>query len=136
MFNKRLEKPTYMDYNLIEFLDIFEKTFCYSCPNLVIADVSGTNINHNFWIINEHRYDHYYRNCYNNKINFNDYNLINLALLDNFTLNTNITYEENILTSIKLLFKNDDKKIKIVHSSLVYNFFDVSDLEFIINNKI
>jgi GR25 family glycosyltransferase involved in LPS biosynthesis len=134
MFYNRLEKPTFMDCNLIEFLDNFEHSFYISCPNLAIADLSCTNIDHNFWLFNENKYKYYYKKCYDDKLNFNDYNVIYLALFDNFTLNTKVTYEENITLSIKCLFKMDNKKFNIIYSALVFDFFDFFDLEFIINN--
>ena len=47
-----------MDNNLIEILNKFENTCYVSSPNLVVTDLSTTNLNHNFWITNELMYPH------------------------------------------------------------------------------
>lgn len=135
VFDTRLESPTFMDDNLIYFLNIFKETFYVRYPHLVAVDVSSTNIDHDFWIYNrESRDKNYYRSCFKNNFNFSDYYFINLILLKNIKIDKNKTYKENIIESIKLLFKNDDKKINTIIPRLDYNFFNTQDLAFIIDN--
>lgn len=133
VFNTRLETPTYMDDNLIQFLESFNNTFYISYPSLVAADVSNTNIDHDFWIINLLRDKYYYTNCYNSKFEFSNYNFINLQLLVDCIIDPTLSYKDNILGIIIKFFKNDIEKINIINKRIEYNFFTTNDLNFIIN---
>ena len=134
MFSLRLSKPTFMDNNLISLLTIFKNTFYIVYPNLVVSDLSTSNIHHNFWITNELKENYFYKNCFNSQFNFNDYNFIYLKPLEFYNQIDFIkTYEENIVSMLNLCFKtNEMKLIDIVKSRLVYDFFNLQDLEYIL----
>ena len=135
VFNTRLDNPTFMDDNLIQFLDIFRQSFYISYPSLVAVDVSNTNIEHNFWVTNPLRDKYYYNNCFNNEFDFLKYNFINLKLLDNCLVKNDLSYEDNILETINQFFQNDAKQKDAIGYRLEYNFFTTDDLLFIINGK-
>jgi GR25 family glycosyltransferase involved in LPS biosynthesis len=135
VFNTRLNNPTYMDDNLIQFLEMFRDTFYISYPSLVAADVSNTNIDHDFWIINLLRDKYYYTNCFNSNFEFSNYNFINLQLLVDCTVDSTLSYKDNILGIVTKFFQNDIEKINIINKRLEYNFFTTNDLNFIINGS-
>lgn len=132
VFDTRLENPTYMDNNLVQFLKTFKNTFYISYPCLVAADVSTSNIDHNFWITNLEKDKFYYRNCFNSNFEFSNYNFINLQLLVNFSVNPSLSYKMNILETIKRFFKKNIEKINIIDKRIEYNFFTTEDLIYII----
>lgn len=132
MFTSRLNKPTFMDNNLIEFSNKFRTTFFISYPNLVLTDYSQTNINHNFWITNKLKEKYYLKNCFDDKFNFTDYNFIYLKPLELSTsVDLSKSYAENMMNILKLFFKTDINSANIIYMRLVYDFFNVQDLEFI-----
>lgn len=132
VFNARLNKPTFMDDDLVQFLGVFENTFHISYPNLILADLSTTNIEHNFWITSPLMDTYYYRKCFAPEFNFLVYNFINLKILENCDLNFSLSYKENILECIYKLFKNDSEKITLISNRLEYSFFTTDDLKYII----
>jgi GR25 family glycosyltransferase involved in LPS biosynthesis len=134
-FNKRLESPTYIDDQLIQCINSFSNSFYICYPNIVVPDLSTSNIQHNFWITNEIKETYYFKKCYH-MFNFKEYNYICLVLLNNFTVNDNLTYEENMLISLNNYFiKNKDKqKIKTIKEKLEFIFFTIEDLKFMCNN--
>jgi GR25 family glycosyltransferase involved in LPS biosynthesis len=147
LFLNRLNSPTFMDNNLIEILNKFENTCYVSSPNLVVTDLSTTNLNHNFWITNELKENYYYKNCFNNELKFIDYNFIYLKPLE---LGEQIiffkSYQETMHHILHLFFtsytSNDNNSndnnhyVDIVKLRLVYDFFNNQDLEFIILAKL
>jgi GR25 family glycosyltransferase involved in LPS biosynthesis len=135
VFNTRLNNPTYMDDNLIQFLEMFSDTFYISYPSLVAADVSNTNIDHDFWVINLLRDKYYYTNCFNSNFEFSNYNFINLQLLVDCTVDPTLSYKDNILGIVTKFFQNNIEKINIINKRLEYNFFTTNDLNFIINGS-
>ena len=123
-----------MDNQLIEFCKVFPETFKISFPNLIASDVSTTTLNHSFWINNILRDNYYYRNCFNNRLNFNNYNFIYLGLIINAKINDKISYKENMTKIISKTFIGERYKIDTVSKRLVYDFFTLDDLLFIMNN--
>lgn len=136
VFKTRLNNPTFMDNNLISLLNIFNNSFLILYPNLVVTELSTTNIDHNFWITNELKEKYYYRNCFSSEFNFNDYNFIYLKVLE-LCKNIDITktYEENMLILLNLYFNNNKGIIDKIYTRLVYNFFNAKDLNFIVLAK-
>ena len=138
MFMTRLNSPTFMDNNLLEFSNKFRTTFFISYPNLVVSDYSQTNINHNFWITNKLKEKYYLKKCFDDKFNFTDYNFIYLKPLELCTtVDFSKSYAENMINTLKLFFNNDinENNINIIYTRLVYVFFSVHDLKFISSTK-
>jgi len=136
MFISRLNNPTFMDNNLLEFSDKFRTTFFISYPNLVVSDYSQTNINHNFWITNKLKENYYLKNCFDDKFNFTDYNFIYLKPLELCTkVDFSKSYAENMMNILKLFFYNNINNADIIYMRLVYDFFNIEDLEFISSSK-
>jgi glycosyl transferase family 25 len=130
VFKERLYKPTFMDDKLIQFIHTFSDSFYVCYPNLVLADLSTTNIEHNFWITNKLKENYYYKNCYNKVINFKDYNYICMKLFSNCSINNNLTYKDNMIHLFDCFFKKPKDKhlIQLLKERFNYDFFTVDDL--------
>ena len=137
VFNNRLINPTFIDNNLIQFSKSFSDTFCVCYPNIVIADLSTTNLEHNFWIRDKIKEQYYYKNCYNGFINFSNYNYICIKLFRNCVINSTLTYEDNLTNILcKFFIKIKEKPlIQILKERLVCDFFTVHDLIYICDNS-
>lgn len=133
VFNNRLFKATFIDDNLIQFIHSFSNSFYICHPNIVIADLSTTNIEHNFSIENKIKETYYYKKCYNSSINFYDYNYIYVKLLQNININNidnKLSYKNNIQKLLRLFFRKQED-IDIIEERFSYNFFTETDLIYI-----
>ena len=131
MFNIRATNLSFFDneYNLL--FDMIPNSYiCY--PNLAIANVSESSINHekNFFTETEIGY---YNLCFHN-INLNNYNLIYTNLLDLELLYNNDTVESFIYRCLKKQF-NDERKISFIFKRFVIDFFTINDLKNILSKK-
>lgn len=136
VFNNRLINPTFIDNNLIQFSKSFSDTFCVCYPNIVIVDLSTTNLGHNFWLTNKIKEDYYYRNCYNGFVNFSDYNYVCIKLFSNCVIKKVLTYENNLTNILCTFFKKTSEKplIQILKERLVCDFLTIHDLIYICDN--
>lgn len=134
VFKNRLCKPTFMDNNLIQFIHTFRDSFYVCYPNIVLADLSTTNIEHCFWITNQLKENYYYNNCYK-LIDFKNYNYICIKLFSNCVINSNITYKDNIICLLSCFFTKpkDTHLIHLLKERFNYDFFTVDDLIYICN---
>jgi len=136
LFTSRVNTPTFMDNNLIEFSNKFRSTFFISYPNLVLTDFSQTNLDHNFWITNKLKEKYYLKNCFDDNFNFTDYNFIYLKPLELSTVvDFSKSYAENMMNILKLFFYNNINNANIIYMRLVYDFFSLQDLEVISFSK-
>jgi GR25 family glycosyltransferase involved in LPS biosynthesis len=136
VFETRIKDVTFYDDKLIQFFNNFEEDSFICYPNLAVVELSTTNLNHNFWIFyNESKEKHYYRNCFNNIFNFEDYNFIYLDLFLNIyhIINHNLTYKDNINKILNTKYRHKSHLHHIIRQRLVYDFFDVDDLLYIMN---
>jgi GR25 family glycosyltransferase involved in LPS biosynthesis len=147
MYRTRITNPTYFDFNLEGFLDIFEHSFFICFPNLVVAELSTTNLGHNFGVTNEIKESLYYRKCFSNAFDFNDYNFIYLLIFSNNTHNffkIKKSFQENIkqiveYSHFKIIASSTLEKENVKATMLKrmsYDFFTTNDLEFILFNKL
>ena len=146
MYRKRITSPTYFDANLERFLGIFEDSFLICFPNLVVSELSTTNLGHNFGVTNPVKESIYYKKCFSNKFNFNDYNFIYLLIFSNNNhkfFKITKPFQENIkqivtYSKIKMSASNISEKENIkatILKRMSYDFFTTNDLEFILFNK-
>lgn len=125
MFNIRLTNLSFFDneYNLL-FDTLPNSYICY--PNLAIANVSESSINHEKAFFSEQEIG-YYNMCFDN-INLNDYNLIYINLLDLSLLNKNDTLDSFLNRCLKYKFNNDHKS-SFIFKRFVKNFFTIDDIK-------
>jgi len=130
MFYIRATNLSFFDneYNLL-FDTIPNSYICY--PNLAIANVSESKINHEKNILSNSEI-FYYSNCFKNII-INNYNVFYYNLLDISLLNP----DDNIETFIeRCLFHrfNDKEKVKKVKNRFALDLFTLNDIKNIITN--
>lgn len=142
--------------NCIEEFDLdfykFYKTnkikICY--PNLIINEMSTSNLNHNFNFKSNSVLFNKYLNYYlkEQKININDYNFITLEFIDYCINNINKLKEENLIITKELLIEKyiesilSDNNIKNIDNilshkvNLMNNDYNIDDIYNIINDYI
>jgi GR25 family glycosyltransferase involved in LPS biosynthesis len=82
MFKETLENFSFFDKHYMNIFDFFKNTSFICFPNLVVTDISTTNLQHKYTLFSRLE-ESYYLNCFNNDFNFNDYNFIYLILFIN-----------------------------------------------------
>jgi len=130
LFQYKLENIQEYDTDLTKIGIHYKKKHVVCFPNLVCAELSTTNINHNYSFENENAENLYYKYCFQNNFNFHDYHFIYLSILKNIT--GCIDYKDFIHT---LLLKYPIKIQDKIKKRLKYNFFTLSDVNKIINNN-
>ena len=131
MLSIRLANLSYFDndYNLL--FNSFPKSYiCY--PNLVIANVSESLIDHKKTFFSEVEVG-YYNLCFDN-INLNSYNLIYTNLLDLSLLKKN----DNVKSFLVRCFMNkfmDKNKTAYILKRCTFDFFTISDLILILRDQ-
>ena len=125
LYELRKKNIVYFDYNLYEIFNMTETSgICH--PNLVLTDVSQSNINHNFNIFE----DGYYDKCYDN-LNFNDYHFIYLDLFYKWCLCDYKDFETPKKALIYLLanyLNNNSEFIKIHIKRLDWDLFTLQEI--------
>jgi len=116
------------DYNLL-FNTLPNSYICY--PNLAIANVSESRINHEKKFFTDYEIG-YYNLCFNN-INLNNYNLIYTNLLDLSLLSNDDTVSTFINKCVKNVFNGN--KASFIFKRFVLDFFTLSDLKNILSKK-
>lgn len=123
------------------FISFFDKEYellfnhfkqSYVChPNLVVANITSSALNHSRTITEDLERE-YYTRCFLN-FNFNHYNFLYVNLLKNIVVTKSDTYTsftENYLYE----YFHDFNKIEIVKNRLVMNFFTIDDIQCILKN--
>ena len=130
MLNIRASKLSFFDndYNLL--INTLPNSYiCY--PNLAIANVSESRINHEKKFFSDYEIG-YYNLCINN-INLNNYNLIYTNLLDLSLLTKDDTVNTFINKCVKKEF-NDNRSV-FIFKRFVLDFFTINDLKNILSKK-
>ena len=149
IYNLRIYKPVFFDYKFRDLSQVFRNSFFVCFPNLVIAELSTTSLEHSFSIVNStiEMENMYYIKCFNNSLCFTDYNYIYLCIFNNFSMiNKKLSFRqniENLSLRCKFIFTKQNaiqfNKSAIVEKMLErmsYDFFTNNDLEYILFNKI
>ena len=102
------------------------------CPNLAIANVSESSINHEKPFFTETEIG-YYNLCFDN-IHLTNYNLLYSNLLDLSLLRVNDTTETFIYRCITNKYKDNNKSI-MIFKRFVTDFFTIDDLKQILSKK-
>jgi len=114
-------------------IDNFEKTAFICYPNLVVSDISTSNLNHNypFFSVSE---TNYYNKCFVNFC-FKDYHFIYLHLFNeykNIKIEKNDNYEKYLMKILYAHFHNFEK-MESIKNRLEFDFFSIDDIKFLIN---
>jgi GR25 family glycosyltransferase involved in LPS biosynthesis len=129
LFQYKLMNIQEYDTDLTKIGIHYKKKHAVCFPNLVCAELSTTNIDHNYSFEDEDAEKLYYKYCFRNNFNFHDYNFIYLSILKNIQGCTDYTeYIHTILLKYPIPIQEKIKK------RLKYNFFTLSDINKIVNN--
>ena len=132
LFKYKLENIQEYDTDLTRIGKHYKIRHAVCFPNLVCAELSTTNIDHNYSFECEEAEKLYYKYCFQNKFNFHDYHFIYLSILKDTTIENCKDYKEYIH---KVLLKYPKKIQERLKKRLEYNFFILSDILKIINNN-
>ena len=129
-YNIRSTSISFFDkeYNML-FNYLKDSYVCY--PNLAVANITSSSLNHTRAITGDMECE-YYNRCFLN-FNFNHYNFLYINLLNNAVITKSDTYQtftENYLYQ----YFHDFNKMDIVQKRLVMNFFTLDDIRCILKN--
>jgi GR25 family glycosyltransferase involved in LPS biosynthesis len=125
------------DYSI--FYDDYKIGICY--PNLVICELSSTNINHFFSPLKKQFHDNYLKKCFMDNLIYSDYNyiiidLIKFIFIKKDILNKSKNYDDVINFYIDnidgLLNKN---KVKYMLSCNDYTIYDLNKIFLIVEQE-
>ena len=105
-----------------------EKTAFICYPNLVVSDISTTNLDHEYPFLSLQE-TNYYKKCFVD-FRFTDYHFIYLDLLiknKDTIINDNDTYETVLTKILEHTFFNMEK-VRQIKNRLTLNFFTVKDV--------
>jgi GR25 family glycosyltransferase involved in LPS biosynthesis len=141
IFKLRTTEISFFDNEYMLMFDHFYNSSYVCYPNLVVTNVSTSELNHNHALMSIREYE-YYNNCFLN-FNFKDYNFIYTNLLDKKILQetereketipeTNNKYEIFIEKCLNDKISNIHNR-SIIKSRMVMNFFDLHDIKMILH---
>jgi hypothetical protein len=133
MFDNTIKDLYFFDRNYHFMFDYFKTTSFICYPNLVVSDISTTNIGHKYTFFSDNE-KHYYTNCFKN-FKFSDYNFIYLYLIlknKNIYITDKDTYNSYINKLLECSFKNEQQQQEI-KNRLVMDFFTIKDIEFLLS---
>lgn len=127
VYELRKKNITFFDYDLYTILKQFRKSSGICYPNLIAADISHSNLNHAFSII-EHNY---YKKCYDT-FNFQDYHFtyINMFIKYKFNKRKHLkTTRKKALIYILLNFFNNNGDLVKDHIKLLdWDLFSLNEI--------
>ena len=113
----------------------FFKTSAFICyPNLVVSDISSTNLKHVYNLFSIAEFN-YYLKCFID-FSFVDYHFIYLSLLNsnNIEINNNDTYKTYLRKVIYSYFYNNEKSNRIINR-IDSTLFTINELKYILNRN-
>jgi GR25 family glycosyltransferase involved in LPS biosynthesis len=117
------------DVDYTEFYRDYKIAICY--PNLIICELSTSNIQHNYGPLNVHPHKHYINRCFPVNFTYNDYNYIIIDIIK-FIVETKVLIHNNTYIDIikiyteQLTLKEEQKSE--MFSRLTNNLYDYTDL--------
>lgn len=125
MFKTKLKKFAFFDYNLNKiFLHFYNTSFiCY--PNLVVTELTTSDIGHNYELFSE-KEKLFYSKCFKD-FNFNDYNFIFLNILNFKNIEKFTSYKKYIIYLFKKKYNNNN--LADFLNRLEFNFFSLEDIK-------
>lgn len=128
MFYIRATNLSFFDNEYSLLFDSMPTAYiCY--PNLAIANVSESKINHEKSVLSKFEIA-YYSLCFNN-INLNNYNLIYINLLNISLIKPNDTVDSFVERCLSILF-NDKNKVELIKKRFTLDFFTMEDIKHIL----
>ena len=138
MMELKTKELSFFDKNYLEMFISFPNTSFICYPNLVVTDITTSNLQHIYELFSSNE-KYYYKNCFIN-FNFNDYNFIYLFLLDykelgiELNFNEMKTYEE-FTNKVYYYYFLNNKYTTLLQNRIVKKFFTLKDIKMILNYK-
>ena len=131
MFELKTQNISFFDNNYIEIFDHFKTKSAICYPNLVVSDISTSDLGHSYKFLSLTE-KHYYDKCFKN-FDFFNYNFIYLNILKNSEINYNCfkSYEE-YMNNVLYYFFYDTEKVQLIKNRLEIQFFTIDDIKTIL----
>lgn len=129
MYEIKTENISFFDKDYMQIFDKFQNSSFICCPNLVISDISTSNLQHSYKFFSKSE-ELYYLNCFD-KFLFTDYNVIYLDIIlkhKGVKIKENDTYDSYITKLIQYQFSSA-KERDIIKKRFVMDFFTINDME-------
>jgi len=132
LYNYKIENEIIMEFDKDYpfFYENYKIGICY--PNLVVCELSTTNINHIFSPLREDFYNHYIDKCFMGKITYSDYNFILIDFIqfifDKNILNECKSYNDAVSMYIRLKYYQLNKIVQKMLTSNDYNLHDLNHI--------
>lgn len=129
MYDNKIRNLSFFDRDYMVMFDNFDNSSFICYPNLVVSDISSSNLHHSYPFFSKAE-DLYYINCFDN-FKFTDYNFIYLDIIlknKGVTMKEEDTYESFMTRLIKYQFSSS-KERDAIKNRLALNFFTVDELE-------
>jgi len=129
MYEHRCRNISFFDKDYRLMFDKFENSSFVCYPNLVITDITCSNLQHSYPFFSKSE-ELYYINCFDN-FKFTDYNYIYLDIIfkhKGVKIREDDTYESYMTRLIKYQFSSA-KERDIIKKRIVLDFFTIADLE-------
>jgi GR25 family glycosyltransferase involved in LPS biosynthesis len=128
VYELRKKNITYFDYNLYEIFKHFSKTSGICYPNLIIADISHSNLNHSFILIGKKKY---YNNCYDT-IQLSDYHFTYIDMFMKYKFNhrkhMDTTPKKALIYLLLNFFNNNIELVKYHITLLDWDLFSLYEI--------
>lgn len=134
MFDLKMNDLSFFDKDYYSMFAYFVNTSFICYPNLVVTDISTTNLNHKYEFFTQNEIN-YYSKCFT-QFDFTQYNFIYLHIIQknkDIKIQPQDTYESYMLKLIHTYFYNKKHETNIQHR-LVMDFFTLNDLKKIMKN--
>ena len=127
MLKNKLNKFAFFDYNFNKVFNHFENTSFICYPNLVVTELTTSDINHDYLLFSN-KEKTFYSKCFIN-FNFNDYHFIYLNLLDSQDINNFTNYTDFVSYLFKKKYENE--KLELFLKRLDLNLFSFENIIYI-----
>jgi GR25 family glycosyltransferase involved in LPS biosynthesis len=129
MFDLSIQNIYFFDRNYHPIFEYFPESSFICYPNLVVTDISTTNLGHSYSYFTEME-KYYYNSCFID-FEFNQYNFIYLDIIIK-NKSVDITDHEDYQSFIKKIIKNifdKEWERKEIQNRLVMDFFTIEDIQ-------
>jgi GR25 family glycosyltransferase involved in LPS biosynthesis len=133
MWELKTKNFSFFDSDYLSMFDHFKETSSICYPDLIVTDLSTSNLDHNYYLLTNME-KNYYINCFD-RFHFQDYHFIYLDLLDKYgdlPINKEDTYESYMNKLIDCYFFTDMEREEI-RDRLTKDFFTIKDISLLVS---
>ena len=128
MFQLKINKFSFFDSDYLSLFHHFKETSYICYPNLVVTDLSTSNLNHSYFLLTNME-KNYYMNCFDHFC-FQDYNFIYLDIINKYKdveIVKQDNYESYLNKIIDCYFFTDIEREEI-RNRIVKDFFTIKNI--------